>query len=185
MKKRTKILITAAAVAAVVGVSAVSFAYWSGSTKTSVTVTGTTGVINTLGDLTVTPKEGTYNTEDNAIVMNALYPVDQTTGNGLPTGGLTYWEFTLSTAQGTGDQTVSYKLAGSLTKDGGIGSAKLYWTTSDPTAEDFDAENDGTLVSADADDLTNVENGGTVYVYMTANATDAMEASISLTFSQH
>lgn len=51
MKKVTKALITAATVAAVVGVGAVSFAKWEQGTSENATVTGTTGSIVILGDL--------------------------------------------------------------------------------------------------------------------------------------
>lgn len=190
MKKRTKLLIAAAAVAAVAGVSAVSFAAWSGSDKTSVPVTGSTGIVNTLGDLTVTPADGTTTSgAGEAIVMKELYPVDQTAANGLPSGGLTYWTFTLSTATGTGTQNVSYKLKGTIangsdTESTDKGSAALYWTKTQPTSATVAA--DGTAVSSDEGGavLTDVANGGTVYVYMVASGTDAMKASISLTFYQ-
>lgn len=185
MKKTVKGLIIAASVAAVVGVGAVSFAKWEVTSDNDVALTGSTGVINTLGDLTVTPADDTYTTGDgNAIVMNALYPVDQ--------GGtyLTYWTFTL-TSEVTGTQTVSYKLAGSLGKGSDdqsteVAAAALYWTTTAPT--ESTTAGDGTAVAAALTDtgaaLTGVSNGDTVYVYMIASGTDAMKADISLTFEQ-
>lgn len=190
MKKTVKGLIIAASVAAVVGVGAVSFAKWEVTSDNDVDITGTTGVINTLGDLSVTPATGTFTTsESGATVMNALYPVDQ--------GGsyLTYWTFTLS-SDVTGTQSVSYKLSGTLSAGSEAGSkpkgsAALYWTTTAPTltgeeGEDFDLVTDlgGTAVATSAAALTDVANGDTVYVYMIASGTDAMLASIGLTFEQ-
>ncbi len=185
MKKTVKGLIIAASVAAVVGVGAVSFAKWEVTSDNDVNLTGTTGVINTLGDLTVTPADDTYTTSDGAIVMNALYPVDQ--------GGsyLTYWTFTLS-SETTGTQSVSYKLAGTIaegsdTQSTEVTAAALYWTKTTPTAA-TKAE-DGTAVAAALTDSgaalgSTVGNGDTIYVYMIASGTDAMKANITLNFEQ-
>lgn len=177
MKKVTKGLIIAASVAAVVGVGAVSFAKWEVTADNDVEITGKTGVINTLGDITVTPAADTFTTgEDGAITMNALYPVDQ--------GGsyLTYWTFTISSAV-TGTQSVSYTLQGTLDKDDDE-TAALYWTKTKPTTSTTAAN--GTPVSSATGGaaLTGVNNGDTIYVYLVASDTDAMNATISLTFTQ-
>ena len=180
MKKTVKGLIVAASVAAVVGVGAVSFAQWAVTSDNDVEITGSTGVINTLGDLTVTPStaSGTV-AEGGAITMNALFPVDQDK-DGTAGTHLTYWEFKLESAV-TGTQTVSYTLAGTLA-DATKGAAELYWTTDTPTSSTGAVE--ANKLSGTATPLTGVENGDTVYVYMVATGTDAMNTAISLTFEQ-
>lgn len=176
MKKRTKILITAAAVAAVVGVSAVSFAAWNAGSKQSQEVSGSTGSINTIGTLTVTPKENTFTKEDDVVKMNALFPVDQTTENGLPTGGLTYWEFEVAVT-GDGAQTVTVKADVTQTEGG---DAALFYSTDAPSG----AAVTGAKPLTSAQEITGFseDKKATVYVYMTSGNTKAMNATITLTF---
>ena len=176
MKKAVKGLIVAATVAAVVGVGAVSFAYWQGSSDTSVTInTGATGQIATVGAITVTPSAASGSVSEGVYTMNKLCPVDQTTA---PSDCVKYWEFTLSTAA-TGGQSVKYTILGTLTEGTGenataLGNAALKWSTSAPTAAA-----DGTELTGTAADIT----GTTVYVFLTADDTEAMNATISLTFA--
>ncbi len=130
MKKSTKILIAATAVATAVSVGAVSYAAWTGSSSKEQGVSGTTGSIRTIGNMTVTPSDASGSvSEAGAITMNALYPVDQ--------GGsyLNYWEFTLS-ADVT-DGTPVFKLAGELSAGSSgtpVTNAKLYWTATTPSS---------------------------------------------------
>ncbi|MDE5562823.1 MAG: hypothetical protein K2J01_04680 [Clostridiales bacterium] len=183
MKKAIKGLIVASAVAAVVGVGAVSYAAWSGGENTTKNVTGNTAVINTIGDIVVTPDSasGSVNAETKAITMNNLCPVDQTEAT-KPSGSVNYWKFTLSSAT-TGTQTVKYTILGSISagSDGGatpLGTtAKLYWSESEPTSATTAAPG-GTQIDASAADIT----GSTVYVYIVADNTDGMNATISVTF---
>ncbi len=169
MNKTVKGLIIAASVAAVVGIGAVSFAYWQGTAE-PVIINGSTGVIRTIGNLTVTPSTASGTAE----AMNALFPVDQNQKEG--DSYLTYWEFTLS-SDVTGDDPAVYKLAGVLdTKT----SAALYWSASLPTKSTGAVE--GNKLSATAVTLSGLTDD-TVYVYMVATGTDAMKASITLTFS--
>ncbi|MDE6201459.1 MAG: hypothetical protein K2M47_06255 [Clostridiales bacterium] len=172
MKKTVKGLIIAASVAAVVGVSAVSFAAWQAGDAKTQAVAGTTGSINTVGSITVTPGDdmGTL------AAMSALYPVDQGAGY------LTYWEFTVTTT-GQGAQTV--KIEGGLTEgtaDGktALGAAKLYWTATQPTSATTAVETNE--IGTTAKEITLSEDNK-VYVYMVAGDTDAMKATIDLTFS--
>lgn len=169
MKKTVKGLIIAASVAAVVGVGAVSYAAWSGGTAQSKEIGGTTGSINTIGTLTVTPKADTFTTEDSAVKMKALYPVNQGASY------LTYWEFDVEVT-GEGDQTVTVK--GDITQATG-GDAVLYYSTLAPSgAAVADAKNIST-----AQEITMAASGATkVYVYMTSDKTEAMKATIKLTF---
>lgn len=175
MKKAIKGLIIAASVASVIGVGAVSFAAWEGSGNAPVVITGSTGTINTLGALTVTPADDTYETKDGAIIMNELYPVDQ--GSSY----LTYWEFTLE-SEVTGEQSVAYSLKAELTLTDGE-TAELYWIDTAPEPDENGAVTGGTKLTGGTDALTGVENGDTIYVYLVASGTDAMKAGITLTFS--
>ena len=172
MKKKVKALVVAASVAAIAGIGAVSFAAWSGSTDTNKTITGATGEIDTIGAITVTPSTTSGSVDaSGAITMNALVPYDQGSG-------VTYWEFDLS-SDTTGEQTVKYTILGSIAKGSGtgaqdIGDAELRWSTTAPTTD-----TDGAEVSSTAADIT----GTTVYVFLVASGTDAMNANISLTFA--
>ncbi|MDE6029902.1 MAG: hypothetical protein K2F90_06260 [Clostridiales bacterium] len=172
MKKATKILISATAVAAVIGVGAVSYAAWTAGDLKPQTVGGTTGTVRIVGDFTVTPSDATGSA---ITALNALYPVDYR-GDGLQ-----YWEFKLS-ADVTDDSSVTYKLAGEL--ESGLGgdtvSAKLYWSTTAPTATT--QENPDNELTSTAKELALGEDN-TVFVYMVATGTDAMKAKITLTFS--
>lgn len=184
MKKTVKGLIVAASVAAVVGVAGVSYAAWQGSTDTNVTINnGVTGQIATVGAITVTPdgdsgsvavSEGTT-----TYTMNPLCPVDQGTA---PTGCVKYWKFTLSTAA-TGGQTVKYQIKGGLTKgedaDNGtaLGSAELRYLTG---ATAPSAATDGTALDATAACTAFADT--TVYIFLKADNTEAMNAKISVTF---
>ena len=177
MKKATKLLIAATAVATVVSVGAVSYAAWTGSSTVSKDVEGSTGSIRTIGNLTVTPSDASGSvSEAGAITMNALFPVDQ--------GGsyLTYWEFTLS-ADVT-DGTPVFKLAGERSAGSSgtpVSSAKLYWAASTPSST-TGAVSTNELKKDTAAELKNLTDNK-VYVYMVATGTDAMKATISLTFS--
>ena len=179
MKKATKILITAAAVAAVAGVSAVSFAAWAGGSNTTQVVGGTTGQIKTIGDIVVTPTaaSGSVSTTDGVktYTMKNLCPVDQSDAT-KPADCVTYWEFALSSATTGEGTTVKYTILGSI----GAGSsdsatantAKLKWSTTTPSKDG------GTVVSSEAADIS----GTKVYVYLVADNTDGMNATVSVTF---
>lgn len=179
MKKFVKPLVIASSVAAVVGIGAVSFAAWAGATTEDVEKTGTTGVIDTIGELTVT----------SADVTKALYPVDQGTNStaAVPADGVIYWTFTLSVPDATGSVTPVYSLKAELTKgDTDLGDAALYYSKDAPTSAtgavaanllDKDTAKELTLNAA------NEDGESTVYVYLVAEDTDAMNASVKLTFS--
>lgn len=178
MKKATKILITAAAVAAVAGVSAVSFAAWSGGSNTTQVVGGTTGQIKTIGDIEVTPTaaSGSVSTTDGVktYTMKKLCPVDQSEAT-KPADCVTYWEFDLSSATTGEGTTVKYTILGSIgagTSDSATTTAKLKWSTATPSKDS------GTEVSSTAADIT----GTKVYVYLVADNTDGMNATVSVTF---
>ena len=155
MKRSVNILIAASAVAAVFGVGAVSYAKWTaGSGGKPVEVEGVTGSITTIGGITVTPSSPTV-----------LYPL-----GGAPSGSKDYWEFNVNvTATGDVSVTVEGKFASS-----GI-YAKLYYSqgTDRPTDDDHDISSAKVI-----EDPTKP-----VYVYMVAYGTNAMEASINLTFT--
>ncbi len=171
MKKKVKSLIIAASVAAIAGIGAVSFAAWQGGGTQTATGTGSTGVVDTLGAITVTPSTNSGTLDE----LNALYPIDQT-GDSL----LKYWEFTV-TCDKTGSQAIEYTLKGEMTKGTGgtdIGSAALYWSNVAPTGKPADETN---RLSATASTIT-LSGDNKVYVYMVADNTDAMQAGISLTF---
>lgn len=173
MKRSTKLLITATVVASVISVGSVSYAFWSAGTTQKKEITGSAGSINTVGELTVTPVDADGN---ELTELNALYPVDQGSGT-------RYWEFDV-TVTGDGKQVVTVK--GELTKTvKETGSAKLYYSTSAPV----DSNGVISSVTASAVDISTAKNialadsGKTkVYIYMTANNTDAMKATIKLTF---
>lgn len=172
MKKKVKSLIIAASVAAIAGIGAVSFAAWQNNGSQTATGSGTTGEIETIGAITVTPS-----TESGTLTsLEALYPVDQGTGY------LTYWEFTV-TAATTGDQNVTFKLKGALTEDTTngtkLGNAKLYWSDSEPTANPTDETN---KLSNTPTEIT-LGTDNKVYVYLVATNSEAMNATVSLTFS--
>ena len=156
MKRAVKMLIAASAVATVFGVGAVSYAKWTaGSGSPSADVDGVTGSITTIGGITVTPNKPT----------GSLYPL-----GGAPSGGKDYWEFEVK-VDGTGNVvvTVEGKFASS-----GI-YAKLYYSqdAERPTDEEHDISSAKVI-----EDPTKP-----VYVYMVAYGTNAMDASISLTFT--
>lgn len=175
-KKIVKPLVIATAVAAVAGIGAVSFAAWSGADTDPVTKSGATGEISTLGALTVTADAASLNGEN----LKSLVPADQ----GTVTDCVNYWKFTLSCDDATGDATPSYKIEGSLTagsEDGStaVGGAKLYWLATAPNAATPETTNE---ITGTATALTPDANG-VVYVYLVASGTDAMNATVSLTFS--
>ncbi|MDE6618698.1 MAG: hypothetical protein K2K13_06710 [Clostridiales bacterium] len=177
MKRSTKLLITATVVASLVGVGSVSYAIWSAGETKEQEVSGTTGSIRTIGNMTVTPSDASGSvSEAGAITMNALYPVDQ--------GGsyLNYWEFTLS-ADVT-DGTPVFKLAGELSAGSSgtpVTNAKLYWAATTPSST-TGAVPTNELKKDTAAELKNLTDNK-VYVYMIATGTDAMKAKITLTFS--
>lgn len=171
MKKSTKLLIAATVVATVVSVGSVSYALWSAGETQKQEITGTAGAINTVGELTVDIAAGS---KDDAGKLKALYPVDQGSGT-------RYWEFEV-TVTGEGTQVVTVK--GELTKTvAETGSAKLYYSQTAPNGA---AVSGATLISGTdvgAQPITLATEGATkVYIYMTADNTDAMKASIKLTF---
>lgn len=162
MKKVVKGLVIAASVAAVAGLGAVSFAQWSGETTKTQDVTGSTGTINTVGELTVTPTS-----------LDTLYPVDQ--GSSYTT----YWEIEVKLT-GTGEQTV--KLQATYTQGDGteIGEADIYVATSAPEGDEVS----GALSILGTEQTIALEEGeATIYVYLTADNTDAMGGQIKLTFT--
>lgn len=180
MKKTVKGLIIAASVAAVVGVGAVSYAAWVGNTPTA-TQQGNTGVIQVLGNLTVSPLTGD--------ALATLYPVDQgkevdgvqTT---LPTGGVTYWGIKVVPPTSTDeDATITYKLKGVFAST--AGDAELYWSEVAPDNAAFDADESVKISVDDAVEinLATIDDDEGGYVYMVAGDTDGMKNTITLTFS--
>ncbi|MCH5163283.1 MAG: hypothetical protein J1G38_07350 [Clostridiales bacterium] len=182
MKKAKKALIIAAAAVAAVGISAVSFAKWTGDTSKNVEVSGQTGSINTVGSVTVKADEasGTYDNSSGTAqgTMKALYPVDQDTGVG---DGVKYWQFTV-TVTGDGAQTV--QISGTLS--GGTANtgtpALMFKEGAAPTGKDDGA---GKNISS-AQTITTITGStktATIYVYLVADNTDSMGATVALTFT--
>ncbi|MDE6201460.1 MAG: hypothetical protein K2M47_06260 [Clostridiales bacterium] len=171
MKKSTKLLIAATVVASVVSVGSVSYALWSAGSNQKQEISGTTGAINTVGELTVEIADSSKDSEGK---LKALYPVDQGSGT-------RYWEFDV-TVTGEGEQVVTVK--GELTKTvAETGTAALYYSTTAPTGAAVDGAKLISGTGIDPQEITMDEEGkATVYIYMTANGTDAMKASIKLTF---
>lgn len=176
MKRSTKLLITATVVASVISVGAVSYAAWLAGDAKTAEVEGTTGSINTVGELTVTIADGS---KDSNGKLKPLYPVDQGTGT-------RYWEFNV-TVSGEGKQVVT--VIGTLTKTvAETGSAALYYSTTAPNGAAVSGAKQISGKDAEGNDVTAqeitlAESGATkVYIYMTANNTDAMKASVKLTF---
>lgn len=176
MKKFVKPAVIAASVAAIAGLGAVSFAAWSGADTDPVNKNGATGEISTLGALTVTADAASLNGD----ALKNLVPADQ----GTVANCVNYWKFTLSLPDATGGATPEYKIKGSLTAGEGddataIGGAKLYWLATAPNAATPETTNE---ITATDTEITPAADG-TVYVYLVATGTDAMNATISLTFS--
>ena len=167
MKRSTKILIASTVVASVVSVGAVSYAFWTAGDTQSQEVTGTAGTINTVGELTVTPSTASG---ASLTSMNALYPVDQ--GSAYRT----YWEF---------DVTVTGELTKTVAE---TGAAALFYSATAPSGAPVSGAKQISGTDAEgqpitAQEITLAESGATkVYIYMTANGTDAMKANIKLTF---
>ncbi len=177
MKKFVKPAVIAASVAAIAGLGAVSFAAWSGANTDPVEKNGATGEISTLGALTVTADAASLN-DSNA--LKNLVPADQ----GTVADCVNYWKFTVSLPDATGGAKAEYKIKGSLTPGEGdnateIGGAKLYWLATAPNAATPETTNEITAT----DTTITPAADGTVYVYLVATGTDAMNATISLTFS--
>lgn len=183
MKKSIKVLIISSAIVIPIGIGAGSYAAWSGNNvSSSATAEGSTGLINTVGDLHVTPRDGTYTLDENSnIRMNKLYPVDHS-GDGLK-----YWTFELE-SDTTGDPYILYSIDGSI-KDGNGNelsseSARLFWT--DSPIDDASGAISGTAFG-NSDKKSNIvisdrSQTNTVYVYMQAYSVAAMNADVSLTF---
>lgn len=180
MKKATKILITAAAVAAVAGVGAVSYAAWSGSAASTATVNGSAGVMATHGEIVVTPETGTgtWDADSKTVTMSkALFPNDQ---DSVPTDGAKFWKFTVTTPT-TGDATVTYKMSGTMTAaTQATTGAALHWSATEPSGKTTaDTTN---VLSGTATSVT-LGTDGVIYVYLTADNTAAMGATIELSIT--
>ena len=181
MKKTVKGLIVAASVAAVVGVGAVSFAAWSTGNTSSATVTGTAGTIVTVtGDVTLTPADGTgaWDADTKTVTMSKkLFPNDQTSG--VSADGVTIWEFTITPPTTTGTATITYKLGATLTANGNATTgAALHWSGATVTGKTTD--DTANVLGETPVEITPESN--VFYVYMTADDTAAMGATISLSF---
>ena len=182
MKKVPGAIIAASAVAAVAIAGTVSFAAWTGGGSTSAEVTGSTGSITAVGEVTVAPSatSGTGTSKD-SITMNTLLPYDFL---GEPTeNSVLYWEFTVTLKNSS-----SFTLEGSIKngEENAVG-ADLFYSTTAPTVYN---PTTNTMPSASGIDIKTAQtitpsNGtqATVYVYMVAYSTDAMNANISLTFT--
>ena len=172
MKKAVKALAITAAVAAVAGIGAVSFAQWSASATQPVSKSGTTGHITTVGAITVVADEAS-----GGDTLKGLVPADQ----GLVSGYVNYWKFTISAPAATGEAP-TFTILGSITKGTGteVGQAKLYWLNKAPDSSTPETDHE---ITGSATNLTGVASGGDVYVYLVASNTDAMDATVSLTFS--
>lgn len=174
MKKAIKAFIITASIAAAIGVGAVSYAAWSDNGSKTVGVSGSTGSITVLGDLTVTPDSGTLAS------MTPLRPADHEEIDGT----VRFWKFTVTA--GSGNTNVTYKLKGTLTKGAGEGAtavnnAKLYWLGQAPNATVPETTNE--VSSAEGGAAITLDGDNHIWVYLVATGVDAMNADISLTFS--
>lgn len=181
MKKAIKGLIVASAVAAVVGVGAVSYAAWSTNNSSSATVSGSAGTIVTVtGDAVLTPATGTgaWDADTKTVTMTKkLFPNDQTSG--VSGDGVTIWEFTITPPTTTGTANITYKLGATLTANGNATTgAALHWSGATVTGKTT-ADTDNVLGTTPVE-ITPVSN--VFYVYMTADNTAAMGATIALSF---
>ena len=172
MKKTAKILIAASAVAAVVGVGTASYAMWSGGSP-SLEVNGSIGEINVMGDLLVEVTAGGSGSSKDTIAMDKLLPYDMAGDD----GAVTYWQFSVTVEGGTTTPTVS-KIGTIKSSSGGAVGADLYYSQTAPGATASDND-----ISSTKEITLDESNQATVYVYMVAYRTDAMNASISLTFT--
>ncbi|MCH5153662.1 MAG: hypothetical protein J1F71_00475 [Clostridiales bacterium] len=174
MKKAVKMLIAASAVAAVFGVGAVSYALWTAGGSSTATAEGPTGMINTVGDVSVTvEKGGSGSSTTKDIVMDSLLPIDNNDVTGTK-----YWQFTVSLTGSVGD--VFVKLEGTMDCDAKV--AQLYYKVGDtaPTAASPGTRLPETI---DTSNITLNNGSATVYVCMVAYSASAMNKDISLTFT--
>lgn len=152
MKKRLKAIVIAASAAAIGGIGAVSFAFWSAGGSGQSSAGGKTGnTVETLGNITVAySNNGTsYGTASTTLtIADKLVPYDQDLTNTqaghavlatAPSGeswtNVTYMVFKIANSSGS-DTGVTYKIHGSLVNSGG---AKLMYKvgaiTGRPTGE--------------------------------------------------
>ena len=173
MKKTAKILIAASAVAAVVGVGTASYAAWTSGGSSSEDVTGFLGEIKVMGDIVVEATFGGSGSSKDTIAMDKLLPYDMAGDE----GAVTYWQFSVTVEGGTSAPTVS--LIGTIKSSSGVAvGADLYYSQTAPGATASDND-----ISSTKEITLDESNQATVYVYMVAYRTDAMNASISLTFT--
>lgn len=174
MKKIHKIVFIATVVALLSSAGAISYAAWRGDGATQTSVSGSTGFVNIVGNLRVATDDKVEVDED-VILMKKLYPIDHS-GNGLKC-----WKFELS-ADSIGGSDIMFSVKGSLRKTDDTeldqSFAGLFWSVDQPErtpAENFDVN--------DRPSYMYVPDGGTtatIYVYMEAYSTSAMNARISL-----
>ena len=178
-------LIAASAVAAVFGVGAVSYAMWTAGDSTPATVEGPTGMVQTIGDITVTATAGGDYVGTNSTTsgsMNKLLPIDYL--GEAEDGVAKYWAFDVSLSGNS--VSVNVTLSGTIKSGNKAVNATLYYTTTQPT---FDSDtnyisNFSSLNGKALSDAGQTITVGTpVYVYMVAYGTNAMDASINLTFT--
>lgn len=167
------------AVMLILSATVVSLAAWESGVG-SVNAVGSTGYIEgiaeSVGNLTVTPKQDTYTRdEDGVLHMQKLYPVDHL-GDGPK-----QWVFTLK-ATDTADKKFKFTVHGSATINGEpTRSVALYYSLTeitDPLNPQGRPLDDGISDIFVADGVTET----TVYIYITANSTQAMNAEVSLSF---
>lgn len=174
MKKSMKIIIAAATVVSLVCIGTVSYAAWTGSNATEVSVSGSTGLISSIEGVTVTPDAASATLADGKYTMKKLMPIDHL---GTVSGAVKYWKFTL-TCNAT---SVNYTVGGRLgEEDDAWGSVTgLYWSATAPTAD-----TGGTPIgsSTTMTSLTSESGGQVVYIFLKADTVDAMNAKITLTF---
>ena len=149
------------------GIGAVSFALWSSDTK-SVPVSGKSGMIETVGKVEVSADD-TSKDGDN---LKRLLPIDFL---GTASDGVLYWGFDI-VAEGGNKVTLTYTIVDSNKQSV---DAELYCSTTAPSEanrEELISEDDGATITLN-------DGKATVYVYMVAYSTQAMNASIKLTFT--
>lgn len=126
MKKTVKGLIVASAVAAVVGVGAVSFAAWSGGDTTKTVTDNTTGTVSVIG----------FGTETTLAKQEKLMPWDQP--DAKLNGGIKIAKYTLPTVKTNEDYKITVTVDKKNSWDGDlyvIVNSVADTTASDPNAE--------------------------------------------------
>ncbi|MCH5161429.1 MAG: hypothetical protein J1G04_05305 [Clostridiales bacterium] len=165
MKRSVKILIITLAIALVLGIGAVSFAFWYSGDSESVPISGNAAVIETVGKVEVSADD-TSKDGDN---LKRLLPIDFL---GTASDGVLYWGFDIVAEGGN-----TVKLEGSIA--GGDSSvAELYYSTTAPSEANREE-----LIPEDGATINLSGGKATVYVYMVAYSTKAMNSSIKLTFT--